>query len=359
MYDFNLRVTTLFLLLLVAGGCLPVLVPGSQDTDNKKTETGTINLRVQLPANAETEMLGKIKAGISVEQLFGSLIINGRTVATTAIKSDGDFSFSDVPLNYDNYRINVRGGKIELHLILAKFPKSSDLLEIDSSTTARVLLYDRLRLSGSQILYSKLESGVLDGPVKNIQSAIEEAMYQPDISEFLQGTASILKLSTVQSTLMVATGDSINLLLGKSTSTTTTSTSSTSTSTASTSSTSTTTTSTTSTTSSRPTVELTTPSGTQSGDVTITYVLKDEDSSLASITLKYSNDSGSTFASATTRGMTSHLSTSPGGNTKSIIWESEEDLPGTTSSQVQVKINSFDTEGAGGSDTTESFSLQN
>ena len=74
-----------------------------------------------------------------------------------------------------------------------------------------------------------------------------------------------------------------------------------------------------------PRVEVTTPSGSQSGDVIIAYVLYDTDSWPASIEVKYSLDGGANFYDAAVGSGgdgTTNLLTNERGVAHSFVWDS-------------------------------------
>jgi len=92
---------------------------------------------------------------------------------------------------------------------------------------------------------------------------------------------------------------------------------------------------------------------TQDCDVTITYILIDQNGDPADITVQFSTDGGSTWTQTTestspySQG-TQNLSTSPGGELHIFVWDSDaaDDLPGYTG-QVTLRITPADDDGSG------------
>lgn len=86
-----------------------------------------------------------------------------------------------------------------------------------------------------------------------------------------------------------------------------------------------------------PVATVTTPSGTQSGDVTITYALYDNESDTCSIQAQYSTNGGFSFSTATQGSGgdgTSGLSSSPAGVVHTYVWASATDLADCSTSVI-------------------------
>ncbi|MGD0461900.1 MAG: hypothetical protein ABSB74_05385 [Tepidisphaeraceae bacterium] len=110
-----------------------------------------------------------------------------------------------------------------------------------------------------------------------------------------------------------------------------------------------------------PTATITTPTGTQSGNVTINYTLTDANSDPCSILAQYSADGGTTWNTATAGGGdgTTGLSSTPGGITHSFVWASATDLPGISNSDVEFRITPSSAGGSGSTAATGIFAVNN
>jgi len=111
-----------------------------------------------------------------------------------------------------------------------------------------------------------------------------------------------------------------------------------------------------------PSVDITDPTTTQSGNVTITYTLTDANSDTCSITVQFSEDGGSSFSSATegTGGDgTSGLSSSPTGTEHTFVWDTNTDIGIDDQSDIQIKITPHDGLVSGTADTTSNFRVDN
>ncbi|MBI2901059.1 MAG: hypothetical protein HYY17_12810 [Planctomycetes bacterium] len=102
-----------------------------------------------------------------------------------------------------------------------------------------------------------------------------------------------------------------------------------------------------------PIVTVSKPSGVQSGNVTISYKLKDVNSDVCSIVVEFSQDGGLTFAPATA-GLggdgTSGLTASAPGVWHTFVWNSAADLGPGTQTDIQIRITPSDgTPGSPGS----------
>ena len=114
-----------------------------------------------------------------------------------------------------------------------------------------------------------------------------------------------------------------------------------------------------------PTVAITTPAGTQSGDVTIAYSAIDVQSDLLALTVEYSTDGGQSFLAATDAGPgagsdgTAGIPSSPNTGTPHVfVWDSLADIVGLVLPDVRVRITPRDG-GPGIADTSGAFGLDN
>ena len=110
-----------------------------------------------------------------------------------------------------------------------------------------------------------------------------------------------------------------------------------------------------------PQVGIVTPSGTQSGNVTINYSLFDDESDPCSIQAQYSPNGGATWCLATSAGGggTSGLSSLPLGSPHTYVWASGTDLGNINDSNVEFRITSTDVGGTGSPGTTGTFTVSN
>ncbi|MGA1823845.1 MAG: hypothetical protein ACMUIP_04205 [bacterium] len=109
-----------------------------------------------------------------------------------------------------------------------------------------------------------------------------------------------------------------------------------------------------------PAISVYCPSGTQSGNISIDYVLTDVESDTCSITVTYSTDSGSTFreASKASGGEgTTDLAATPNGTSHIFIWDSLKDIGPNKKSTVVIKMIAKDT--ASGGYDTDTVSIDN
>ena len=87
--------------------------------------------------------------------------------------------------------------------------------------------------------------------------------------------------------------------------------------------------------------QITTPSSTQSDDVTINYILISSDNAPTSITVEYSDDGGNSFQAATAGsggdGL-SGLASAISGTAHTFVWDSATDLGDTDQSDIQFRI---------------------
>ena len=110
-----------------------------------------------------------------------------------------------------------------------------------------------------------------------------------------------------------------------------------------------------------PQVGVVTPTGTQSGNVTINYSLFDVESDPCSIQAQYSPNGGTTWYSATSSGGsgTSGLASVPGGSPHSYVWASGTDIGSSNNSNVEFRITPTDVGGTGTAGTTSAFTVNN
>lgn len=112
----------------------------------------------------------------------------------------------------------------------------------------------------------------------------------------------------------------------------------------------------------RPSVLITTPTGAQSGNITITYKLSDVESDVCGITVLYSLNGGTTWSAATaaTGGDgVAELTSSPTGVTHTYVWASDKDIVNANSSTVQISILPSDFGGNGVVWTSDAFTVNN
>lgn len=112
----------------------------------------------------------------------------------------------------------------------------------------------------------------------------------------------------------------------------------------------------------RPVIGIVTPSGTQSGNVTIRYSLADAESDACGIVVEYSPNGGGAWyeASCGSGGDgTIPLSSSPNGISHKFVWASGDDIVNTNDSNVKFRITPVDAGGAGTAGTTGTFTVQN
>ena len=110
-----------------------------------------------------------------------------------------------------------------------------------------------------------------------------------------------------------------------------------------------------------PSASVDTPTGVQSGDVTISYTLTDPNSNLIYIIVEYSDDGGSHWLDPTmgTGGQgTTGLSSSPGGTSHTYVWNSSADI-GTKQDDIRIRITPYDAGGEGTAGETNNFTVDN
>ena len=110
-----------------------------------------------------------------------------------------------------------------------------------------------------------------------------------------------------------------------------------------------------------PTASVTTPTGTQSWDVTINYTLTDPNGDNATIIVEYSQDGGVNWSNATMGSGgdgVANLTTSSGGTAHTYVWDSFTDLGYTNQDDIQIKITPSDTN-PGTPDQTTNFTVNN
>lgn len=113
---------------------------------------------------------------------------------------------------------------------------------------------------------------------------------------------------------------------------------------------------------SAPVVTVATPSGTQSGNIVITYQLIDLESNASSVAVQFSIDGGATFATATSSGGDgiANLASSPAGTAHTFIWNSVADgvAASAVNNQVRIRITPSDAI-AGTAVSTNNFAINN
>ena len=110
-----------------------------------------------------------------------------------------------------------------------------------------------------------------------------------------------------------------------------------------------------------PSAAITKPTGTQAGDVAISYMLTDASSETCSISANYSVNGGPWLPATPGSGGDgiSGLTSSPGGTTHTFIWNSANDIAGVSSGDVQFRITPSATGGTGSPATTAPFTVNN
>ena len=110
-----------------------------------------------------------------------------------------------------------------------------------------------------------------------------------------------------------------------------------------------------------PAVAAVTPTGLQTGNVTITYTLAEAQSDPCSIQAQYSVNGGATWLAAQAAGGdgASNLASTPGGTTHTYVWNSLADLGGVNNSNVTFRITPADAGLAGTAGATGTFTVNN
>jgi len=109
-----------------------------------------------------------------------------------------------------------------------------------------------------------------------------------------------------------------------------------------------------------PAAAITTPSGTQSGNVTINYTLTDANSDPCSILAQYSPDGGTTWDTATLGSGgdgTTGLTSSPSGTSHTFVWASATDLGSVLNSNIEFRITPSSASGTGSAATSGIFTV--
>ena len=113
----------------------------------------------------------------------------------------------------------------------------------------------------------------------------------------------------------------------------------------------------------RPSIpSITTPTSTQSGNVTISYTLADPESDICGIAIQYSPDGGSNWYTATPGSGgdgTVPLTSSPTGTAHTFVWASGSDIVNTSNANVRFRITPVDAGGGGTPGTTGSYTISN
>ena len=113
----------------------------------------------------------------------------------------------------------------------------------------------------------------------------------------------------------------------------------------------------------RPSATVVTPSGPQSGNVTIKYSLFDPQSDRCSILVQYSPNGGRTWNTATAvSGQgdgTTGLTSSPSGRANTYVWASGSDIGNVNDSNVEIRITPSDAGGVDTAGTSGVFTVNN
>ena len=113
----------------------------------------------------------------------------------------------------------------------------------------------------------------------------------------------------------------------------------------------------------RPSATVVTPSGPQSGNVTIKYSLFDPQSDRCSILVQYSPNGGRTWNTATAvSGQgdgTTGLTSSPSGRAHTYVWASGSDIGNVNDSNVEIRITPSDAGGVDTAGTSGVFTVNN
>lgn len=107
---------------------------------------------------------------------------------------------------------------------------------------------------------------------------------------------------------------------------------------------------------------LSTPGEARSGDIVFSYTLADTESDPCGILAEYSPDGGSTWRQAMNGSGgdgTTTLAASLGGTAHTFVWASGSDIVNANNPAVKLRITPSDSGGAGTSDTTETFTVNN
>jgi hypothetical protein len=107
-----------------------------------------------------------------------------------------------------------------------------------------------------------------------------------------------------------------------------------------------------------PNVTVETLVGTQCGNVTINYTLMDANSDACSIAVQFKGGVHADWTTATVSGQTTGLTSSPGGEAHSIIWQSGSDASGEDA-LFQVRITPSDGMVVGDANSTAEFEVDN
>jgi len=106
-----------------------------------------------------------------------------------------------------------------------------------------------------------------------------------------------------------------------------------------------------------PSVYLYAPSGVQSGDVSITFVISDIERNVVDLDVEYSTDGGGSWSTATTSGTISGITAS--GYEGSFIWQSATDLPDQECERVKLRTIPRDNQTTSGTEHIIQFELDN
>jgi len=109
-----------------------------------------------------------------------------------------------------------------------------------------------------------------------------------------------------------------------------------------------------------PSVTISEPASIEAGNIIIEYTVSDPAADSVSLVCEYSTDNITYVPMTIAAGETSNITTSTGGETHTIVWGSNSNIPGVNEGTVWVKIQASDGAPASGEDTTDSsFQVQN
>ena len=109
-----------------------------------------------------------------------------------------------------------------------------------------------------------------------------------------------------------------------------------------------------------PSVSITEPASIEAGNIIIEYTVSDAASDSVSLECEYSTDGTNYSAMTVAAGETSNITTSTVGETHTIVWGSNSDIPDINKGTVWIKLRATDSAGASGEDITDtSFKVYN
>ena len=99
-----------------------------------------------------------------------------------------------------------------------------------------------------------------------------------------------------------------------------------------------------------PSIAIYQPTGVQTGNVTVPYVISDTDNSLVGLLAEYSTNDGGSWQAAAVTGDTSNIALAD--YDSSLVWQSRTNLADQDLDNVWFRITPYDTVGIGTADTT-------